>query len=120
MPARCRSRRPRSAVSPRQAVIDGAVAAVQSSILALQTAGAQSFLFIGISDGGGIPEIVPLDSLAAVVGRQASLDLNPAIRAVLPAGAYYVDTIAYSDQLLANPALVVLVGEAPALRGLRR
>ena len=89
----------------RQAVIDGAVAAVKSSILSLQAAGAQSFLFVGIGNVGGTPEIGALGSPAAAVGRQASIDLNAAIRAVLPANAYYFDTIAFSDQLLANPGL---------------
>lgn len=89
----------------RQAVIDAAALAVSSSISVLQAAGAQNFLFVGVGNVGGIPEIAPFGPLAAAAGRQASIDINAAIQAVLPSNAYYFDTIAWSDQLLANPAL---------------
>lgn len=89
----------------RQAVIDAAAAAVSSSISVLQAAGAQNFLFVGVGNVGGIPELAPFGPLAAAAGRQASIDINAAIQAVLPSNAYYFDTIAWSDQLLANPAL---------------
>ncbi len=89
----------------RQAVIDAAAAAVSSSISFLQAAGAQHFLFVGVGNVGGIPELAPFGPAAAAAGRQASLDINAAIEAVLPSNAYSFDTIAWSDQLLANPAL---------------
>ncbi len=89
----------------RQAVIDAAAAAVSTSIGFLQSAGAQHFLFVGVGNVGGIPELAPFGPQAAAAGRQASIDINAAIQAVLPSNAYYFDTIAWSDQLLANPAL---------------
>lgn len=89
----------------RQAVIDGAVAAISTSISLLQSAGAQNILFVGVGNVGGIPEIGLLGGPAAAVGRQASLDMNAAIQAALPATATFFDTIAWSDQLLANPGL---------------
>ncbi|MBK7950597.1 MAG: SGNH/GDSL hydrolase family protein [Deltaproteobacteria bacterium] len=89
----------------RQAVIDGAANAVASAIDALALAGAQNFLFVGVGNVGGIPEVGAFGAPIAAVGRQASLDMNAAIQAVLPANAIFFDTIAWSDQLLANPAL---------------
>ena len=38
-------------------------------------------------------------------GRQASLDINAAIQAALPSNVKFFDTIALTDQVLANPAL---------------
>jgi phospholipase/lecithinase/hemolysin len=89
----------------RQAVIDAAVAAVSTAIGNLQSAGAQNILFVGVGNVGGIPEAGLLGGPSAAVGRQASLDMNAAIRAALPSNALFFDTIAWSDQLLANPAL---------------
>lgn len=89
----------------RQAVIAGAANAVAASISLLQQAGAQHFLFVGVGNVGGIPEIGALGAPVAAVGRQASLDMNAAIRAVLPSNAIFFDTIAWTDQVLANPAL---------------
>lgn len=89
----------------RQAVIDAAATAVATSISFLQLAGVQNFLFVGVGNVGGIPEVGLLGAPAAAVGRQASLDMNAAIQAVLPSGAIFFDTIAWSDQLLANPGL---------------
>lgn len=89
----------------RQAVIDGAANAVGSAIGTLALAGAQNFLFVGVGNVGGIPEVGVFGAPVAAVGRQASLDMNAAIQAVLPSNAIFFDTIAWSDQLLANPAL---------------
>lgn len=89
----------------RQAVIDGAVAAVQSSVQSLQLAGAQDILFVGVGNVGGIPELYALGAPAVAAGRQASLDMNAAIQAALPSNVRFFDTIALTDQLLANPAL---------------
>lgn len=89
----------------RQAVIDGAVAAVSTSLSLLQSRGAQNILFVGVGNVGGIPELGLLGAPTAAAGRQASLDMNAAIQAVLPGNAFFFDTVAWSDQLLANPAL---------------
>lgn len=89
----------------RQAIIDGAVAAVQSSVQSLQLAGAQNILFVGVGNVGGIPEMYNLGAPAVAAGRQASLDMNAAIQAALPSDVTFYDTIALTDQVLANPAL---------------
>ena len=89
----------------RQAIINAAVAAVQSSIQSLQLAGAQNILFVGVGNVGGIPEMYTLGAPAVAAGRQASLDMNAAIQAVLPSNVTFFDTIALTDQVLANPSL---------------
>jgi len=90
----------------RQAVIDGAVNAISTAIAYLQfSAGAQHILFVGVGDVGGIPEMGLLGAPIAAAGRQASLDMNAAIRAALPASVQFFDTIALTDRILANPAL---------------
>ena len=89
----------------RQAIINGAVAAVQSSIQSLQLAGAQNILFVGVGNVGGIPEMYTLGAPAVAAGRQASLDMNAAIQAAMPSNVTFFDTVALTDQVLTNPAL---------------
>ena len=89
----------------RQAVIDDAVTAISTSISLLQSKGALNFLFVGVGNVGGIPELGLLGAPVAAAGRQASIDMNAAIQAALPSTAFFFDTVAWSDSLLANPAL---------------
>jgi outer membrane lipase/esterase len=88
----------------RTAVINAAALAVQTSVTSLQAAGAQNILFVGVGNVGSIPEILALGGTASTDGRQASIDINAAIQAVLPPGALYFDTIALTDAVAANPA----------------
>jgi outer membrane lipase/esterase len=89
----------------RQAVIDAAALAVQTSVTSLQAAGAVNILFVGVGDVGSIPEILALGGTASTDGRQASIDVNAAIQAALPAGAQYFDTIALTDAIALDPTL---------------
>lgn len=54
---------------------------------------------------GGLAGSARQAVIDAAAGRQASIDINAAIQAMLPSNADYFDSIAWSDQLLANPAL---------------
>lgn len=89
----------------RQAIINGAVAAVQSSVQSLQLAGAQNILFVGVGNVGGIPEMYSRGAASVAAGRQASVDMNAAIQAALPSNVTFFDTVALTDQVLSNPAL---------------
>ena len=88
----------------RQTVIDDSVAAIVSAIDSLQSAGAQNFLFAGVGDVGGIPEIVALGAAAAAEGRTTSEDINTAIQAALDPSVIFFDTIALTDAVFADPA----------------
>lgn len=53
-----------------------------------------------VAVGSGYPDPAP-----ALLGRQASLDLNTTIRAVPTSNAIIIDTIAWSDRMLVSPTL---------------
>ena len=89
----------------RQAVIDAAVLAIQTSVLSLQAAGAQHFVFVGVGNVGAIPEVLALGGGAPAAGTSASTDMNAAIQAALPPAVMYFDTMALSAAVAANPAL---------------
>jgi phospholipase/lecithinase/hemolysin len=88
----------------RQAVIDSAALAIQTSVNTLYSSGAQYILFVGVGDVGAIPEILALGGGAPAAGRQASEDLNAAILAALPGTVQFFDTVALVDAVAANPA----------------
>lgn len=88
----------------RQAVIDNAVSAITSAITTLQGMGAQHFLFAGVGDIGGIPEMIAQGSAFTTAGRAASLDMNAAILAALDPSVTYFDTIGLFDAVNVNPA----------------
>lgn len=87
------------------AVITDAASTVASQVVALQSAGASEFLFVGVGNVGGIPEILPFGPGAVAAGRALSEQLNAAIEAVLsPLGVDLYDTIGFFDDVL--PVLV--------------
>jgi outer membrane lipase/esterase len=81
--------------------IAGATAAIASQVLALQGAGADEILFVGVGNVGGIPEIQPAGADAIAFGRFLSEQLNLAIwGALAPLGVDFYDTIGFFDDLL--------------------
>jgi outer membrane lipase/esterase len=88
----------------RQAVIDAAALAVQTSVASLQAAGATNILFVGVGNVGSTPESALHMPPLTTEGRQASIDMNTAIQSALPGGVMYFDTIALTDAVAANPA----------------
>jgi phospholipase/lecithinase/hemolysin len=87
----------------RQQVLDAAVGTITTQISLLAAAGAQHFLFAGVGDVGLIPETVALGAAAQAAGHQASLDLDAAIFAALPAGVMTFDTMALFDAVRSDP-----------------
>jgi phospholipase/lecithinase/hemolysin len=87
----------------RQAVLDAAVLAVQTSVVSLQAAGASSILFVGVGNVGSTPETQALGAAAVTAGRQASEDINAAIQAALGPGVMYFNTIGLTDQIALDP-----------------
>jgi outer membrane lipase/esterase len=87
--------------NPSQAatIMSAAAAAISTSVLTLQGLGAQHILVMGVGDVGSPPSANGFE----VQGRAASISLNNAILGVLPAGASWINTIAFFDQVSANP-----------------
>ena len=87
--------------NPGQATAIGtaAVTAIATSVLTLQSLGAEHILFVGIGDVGSPPSANGFEA----IGRSASIQLNAAIQANLPAGVTYFDTIGFFDLVTANP-----------------
>ncbi len=91
------------------ATIGAAVSAITTEVLNLQAAGATNILFVGVGDVGAIPEIAPFGPAAQGAATFYSNAINSAIQAaVIPLGVFYFDTIAFFDNVLANPASVGL------------
>lgn len=77
-----------------------ATGVITEQVRALKKAGAENILFLGVGDVGGIPEVTALGDDAAAVGRQASEDINLAIRSALqPLGVDFFDTLAFFDEI---------------------
>lgn len=87
----------------RELRINQATDAVSSAVIALQAAGANHIVVVGVADIGAIPEIVSLDPAASAAGTRASVDLNESIVAALPGGVHFVDTIGLFEAVAADP-----------------
>jgi phospholipase/lecithinase/hemolysin len=89
--------------NPSQAavIINAAVTAISTSVLTLQSMGATAanIWFVGVGDVGSPPSANGFEA----IGRQASIGLNNAILANLPAGTQYFNTIGFFDAVNANP-----------------
>lgn len=87
--------------NPSQAavIMNAAATAISTSVLTLQGLGAQHILVMGVGDVGSPPSANGFE----VQGRAASIALNNAILGNLPAGTSYINTIAFFDQVSANP-----------------
>lgn len=87
--------------------ITAAATTIANQVVALQGAGATEFLFVGVGNVGGIPEILALETMfpgLGAFGRTLSENLNTAIEAALtPLGVDFYDSIGFFDDLL--PAL---------------
>jgi len=103
--------------SQAAAITSAVVAAISTSVLTLKNMGAQNILFVGVGDVGSPPSANGLETQ----GRNASIALNSAIQANLPAGTTFFDTIGFYDAVNANPALyglpVGLLTEVSCLNG---
>ncbi len=89
--------------SARQDVIDDAVVAIATSVSALKTTGAQHIIVAGVGDVGGIPETLALGGAASAEGRAASEEINAKIAAAIGGQAIFVDVLAISDGIGADP-----------------
>ena len=87
--------------SQATAITNAAVAAISTSVLTLRSLGAQNILFVGVGDVGSPPTANGFEAQ----GRAASIALNNAIQANLPAGTAFFDTIGFFDQVNASPTL---------------
>jgi phospholipase/lecithinase/hemolysin len=88
-----------NAIDPTSLIADAA-AAIATSVLTLQSYGAQHILVVGVGDVGSPPSA----NGAEAIGRFFSENLNTAILGALPAGATFFDTIALFDAVNADPA----------------
>ena len=98
-------------------ITNAAALAISVSVTTLESLGAQHILFVGVGDVGS----PPASNGAEAAGRSASIALNDAILASLPAGTLYFDTIGFSDAVNANPGAfglpVGLLTEVSCLSG---
>lgn len=85
----------------RKAVVDAAAASISNTVSALQGAGAQHILVLGVANVGSVPAVPP--GFLRAVASSAARQLNTEIQAQLPAGALYYNTYAFTLQLANDP-----------------